>query len=477
MLKTKPLQIFQATLVVFSLIATSAFSETSRPNVLFILSDDLRPELSCYSSKVATPNLDRLAARGVRFANAWVQYPLCNPSRTSMLTGRHPTTTGALTNRNHFRHSYPDMVTLPQFFKNSGYQTLKIGKVFHDSADDSPSWSHGAKKPPTAPTPNSAPAPAAVKPYDPKFHREFSDRIEILEGNGENHGDYKNADQAISKLREYAASKEPFFMTCGFSKPHSPPQAPQKWFDATPLEAISLPLDFKPTADPGPEFPAASLSNNGDLFIGRNADEDSAKKMIQAYHASVKWMDWNAGRVLDALQESGLDKNTIVVFWGDHGYHLGEKGKWSKHNSLFNIGLRVPMILAGPGVANGETSQRVVQSLDLFPTLLELCSLPIPSGLDGRSLVPLLNKPSAEWPHPAYAVTYNGKKLHRAVRDERFLYAEFDAGKAGAMLIDLKNDPHELVNCLEKPEFQEDLSRMKQLLSFLPTEAKVLPEY
>lgn len=455
----------------FLVLAHSVVAGPPRPNVLFIISDDLRPDLSCYGSYVETPNLDRLAGRGVRFANAWVQYPLCNPSRTSMLTGRYPTTTGALTNRNYFRDSYPDMVTLPQLFKNAGYDSIGIGKVFHDTADDLPSWTTRVKKADDATMPDRG-----GKPYS-AIHRAHSDRILVLEGDGETYPDYINADQTVAKLREYATNEKPFFMTCGFVKPHSPPAAPKKWFDSLPISQIPLPVDFKPEADATPEFPAAALPPNGDLFIDRKASESAAKEMIQAYQASVKWMDWNVGRVLKALKDTGLDKTTIVVFWGDHGYHLGEKGKWSKHGSLFNLGLRIPVIMAGPGIQEGATSERVVQSLDIFPTLAELCELKTPDGIEGRSLVPLLKSPSVEWNHPAYAVTYRGGKLHRVVRDERFLYAEFDNGREGAMLIDLKIDPRELVNLVAKEEHRDDLARMKKLLAFLPSESKVLPEY
>jgi arylsulfatase A-like enzyme len=308
-------------------------------------------------------------------------------------------------------------------------------------------------------------------------HRIHSDRILVLEGDGETYQDYIITGQTVEKLREYAQTKKPFFMTCGFQKPHSPPAAPKKWFDSLPLSTIPLPVDFKPEADATPEFPAAALPHNGDLFIGRKASEAQARQMIQAYQASVKWVDWNVGRVLDALRETGLDTNTIVVFWGDHGYHLGEKGKWSKHGSLFNIGLRVPMIMAGPGISKGGTSERVVQSLDILPTLAELCALNSPEGIEGRSLVPLLRSPSTAWNHPAYAVTYIGGKLRRAVRDARFLYAEFDNGREGTMLIDLKNDARELTNCVNKVEYREELFRMKKLLTFLPSESKVLPAY
>jgi iduronate 2-sulfatase len=454
-----------------TLLACVGSASPTRPNVLFIMSDDLRPDLSCYGSSVETPNLDRLAGRGVRFERSWVQYPLCNPSRTSMLTGRYPTTTGALTNRIHFRHSYPDMVTLPQLFKNAGYDAVGIGKVFHDSADDLSSWTNRLKRAPDPTLPDSG-----GKPYS-SIHRLHSDRIIVLEGDGETYPDYTTADQTIAALREHAQTGRPFFITCGFQKPHSPPAAPKKWFDALPLSSITLPVDFKPEAEATPGFPAAALPQNGDLFIGRKASEAQAREMIQAYQASVKWVDWNAGRVLDTLRELGLEKNTIVVFWGDHGYHLGEKGKWSKHGSLFDLGLRVPFIMAGPGIAAAGVSPRVVQALDIFPTLAELCSLTPPAGIEGRSLVPLLQSPAAAWPHPAYAVTYRGGKLHRAVRDERFLYAEFDNGREGAMLIDLLNDPRELNNRIDQPKYGEELSRMRKLLSFLPAEAKVLPEY
>jgi iduronate 2-sulfatase len=462
---------FLAVVGFLSWIATLAFAGLARPNVLFIIADDLRPDLSCYGSYVKTPNLDKLASVGVRFANAWAQYPLCNPSRTSMLTGRYPTTTGALTNRNHFRDSYPDLITLPQLFKNAGYDAVGIGKVFHDSADDLPSWTTRMKKADDPSMPDRA-----GKPYS-TIHRVHSDRIIVLEGDGEADPDFISADQTVAKLREFAKSEKPFFMSCGFVKPHSPPAAPQKWFDSLPLSTIPLPADFKPEADATPEFPAMALPPNGDLFIDRKATEITAKEMIQAYQASVKWMDWNIGRVLNALRETGLDKNTIVVFWGDHGYHLGEKGKWSKHGSLFNLGLRVPVIIAGPGIPKGATSDKVVQSLDLFPTLAELCALKAPDGIEGRSLVPLLESPTADWDHPAYAVTYRGGKLHRAVRNDRFLYAEFDNGREGAMLIDLKNDPRELNNLVANAAYLEDLVRMKKLLAFLPSESKVLPEY
>jgi hypothetical protein len=209
----------QAMIGLFLFLAAVAIAGPTGPNVLFIISDDLRPDLSCYGSYVETPNLDRLAGRGVRFANTWAQYPLCNPSRTSMLTGRHPTTTGALMNRNYFRDSYPDMVTLPQLFRIAGYDSLRIGKVFHDSADDPISWTYGAKRAVGAPIPTPT--------YTMDMHRTNSDRIIILEGDGEKHPDYKVAADVISKLREYATNQRPFFMTCGFSKPHSPPTAPK----------------------------------------------------------------------------------------------------------------------------------------------------------------------------------------------------------------------------------------------------------
>jgi arylsulfatase A-like enzyme len=277
----------------------------------------------------------------------------------------------------------------------------------------------------------------------------YSDRIVVLDGNGEGHGDYRTADRTIENLRRY--KDQPFFIACGFVKPHSPPTAPQKFFDLYDVDKIQLPPDFAPRPTVPPGFPDAAIrKRNADLFIGRDASEAEAKQVIRAYLAAISWVDWNIGRVLAELDRLGLRDNTIVVFVADHGYQLGEKGKWSKAGSLFEMGTRVPLILSAPGAAgNGRSSPRIVESLDIYPTLVELCGLPVSPAIQGQSLAPLLKAPVADRDKPAYTVwSEDGKTLHGvAVRTEKWRYAEFGKdGVNGAMLFDPQADPQELKN-------------------------------
>ena len=408
----------------------AAEAPRGRMNVLLLIADDMRADLGSYGSSIArTPNLDQLAKSGTRFHNAYCQFPLCNPSRSSMLTGRYPTATGVLGNRTWFRDQHPEMISLPGHFKAHGYTTIAQGKIFHGGIDDTSSWSIGGKKRVLAGVdPDDRPSPPAPEPNDPKSpglsKDQRSDRWVMLDGMGESHGDFKVTDRTITALR--APHDQPFFLACGLVKPHSPPEAPKVFFEKWDLPGIPLPVDFAPRPTVPAGFPAGCIrSRNADLFIGRDATPDLAREMIRAYHASAAWMDWNMGRILDALDESGLRDSTIVVFWGDHGYQLGEKGKWSKAGSLWEEGTRVPLIIRDPRRPAGQSSLRVVEMVDLFPTLTELCGLPTPAGLDGKSLSPLLENPAAPWDKPAYSVwSEDGKTLSGvAVRDERWRYA------------------------------------------------------
>ena len=426
-----------------------------KPNVLFIFVDDLRPELGCYGNQIIkTPNIDRLAARGIRFDRAYCQYPLCNPSRTTLLTGRHPTTTGVKDNLTWFRAQHPDFISLPQHFKQNGYAALRTGKIFHGGIDDTEAWTEGGE-------PRNFTG-AQRRPGGQVASQ--SDRAVMLEGDGESHADYKTAIRAIESLEKF--KDKPFFLAVGFTKPHSPPTAPKKFFEMYDPAKINLPPDFaaRPAAPAG--FPEISIPpRNSDLFVQRDATPEQAREMIRAYYASTTFTDANVGRVIEALDRLKLRDNTIIVFWGDHGYHLGEKGKWSKHNSLYEVGARVPLIVIAPGTKNdGRTSSRSVQSLDLYPTLVELCRLPMPAGLEGHSLVPLLRNPSAKWDHPAFTVTRFQNKLGRSVRTEGWRYAEWDEGRAGAMLFDHRKDPHEMKNLATDPAYAKTVKEMKELL-------------
>ena len=445
-------------------------------NVLLIISDDMRTELGCYASTLAkTPNLDRLATTGVKFERAYCQFPLCNPSRASMLTGRRPATTGVLGNRTWFGDEHPDFVSLPKYFKSNGYTSIRVGKIFHGGIDDTEAWSIDGQTRTLAGVPKAQPAgPVKPKVADPDEVVEIpaevrdnkSDRWVVLNGNGEEHGDSKAADRAINYLRKH--KDEPFFLGCGFVKPHSPPEAPQSFYDLWDVSRIPLPIDFasRPTVPEG--FPAGSIRpRNADLFIGRDASPDEARQMIRAYLASSSFMDWNVGRVLAELDALGLREKTIVVFWGDHGYQLGEKGKWSKAGSLWEQGTRTPFFICDPREQSaGKSCGRVVEMIDLYPTLVELCGLEQPKGLEGRSLVPLLKNPALEWDHPAYTIwSEDGKHFTGVmVRNEKWRYAEFFGSGAGAMLLDPAKDPSELTNLATSPEHTDVVAKLSSLV-------------
>lgn len=423
-----------------ALTLTSAGSaQTRKLNVLFLMSDDMRPDLGCYGHPIVqSPNLDALAKVGVRFDRAYCQYPLCNPSRTSLLTGRYPTTTGVMDNTLFFRDMHKDIVSLPQHFQANGYATLRSGKIYHGGIDDTEAWTEGGEE-----------RRLAAKKVNPEDRKMQSDRIITLPGDGEKHNDWRIAEGAIGLLRKY--KDKPFFLACGFQKPHSPPTAPKRYFDLYDVGKIPLPVDFAATPTVPEGFPKACLTPNGDLFIGREATKEQAREMTRAYWASISFVDANVGRVLAELDRLKLRENTIVLFWGDHGYHLGEKGKWSKHGSLFEVGTRVPLLVSAPGAkGNGKVVAAPVQALDLYPTLCELCGLKLPAGLEGNSVAGLLAEPGAKWGHGAVSVFRRGKVLGVAVRSERYRYVEYDGGKAGVMLFDHEKDPQESRNLAEE---------------------------
>jgi iduronate 2-sulfatase len=442
-------------------------------NVLFLISDDLRTDMGIYGHPLAkTPNLDSLAAQGVWFEHAYCQYPLCNPSRSSLLTGKRPTTSGLYGNREWFNASFPDWISLPKYFKQNGYTTIRSGKVFHGGIDDTEAWDIGGEPrqygtlihadPPAAVDSQSywrgyTNSPPSIEPYTATVR---SDQWAALTGEEARQlGDTKVADRAIQYLEDYKQAQQPFFLACGFSKPHTPFIAPQEFFDLYDLDSIALPPDFSSLPGIPVGFPAGSIRRrNADFFVNRTASPQEAKEYIRAYLACISYMDWNVGRVLQKLEESGLKENTIVVFWSDHGYQLGEKGKWSKAGSLWEQGTRVPFIIHDPRAkGNGQSSPRVVELLDIYPTLVDLCGLPSYEGLEGASLKPLLDQPDHTWERPAYTVwNENGQGVTGiTIRTEKWRYAEFFGHGAGKSLTDVVHDPHQLINLANDQKYAD----------------------
>ena len=470
------------------LAATSPATHTrKRPlNVLFFMSDDMRPELACYGSRfnAHTPNIDKLASQGVRFDRNYCQFPLCNPSRSSMFTGRPPHTTKVLGNSAGVTQLHPDWVTLPHLFRNNGYTTLRAGKLFHAGLDDHAAWTdfdgdvesmHPTALEHKLDIPRARIAkPDGVLPLLPQddTRAAHSDQLLVIDTkDGQSSGDDLVAERTIANVRACAASKDkPFFIGCGFSKPHSPPEAPQRFYDLYDPAKLTLSPDFAawPTVPPG--FPKAAIRmRNADLFINRGASESEAKEVIRAYLASISWVDYNLGRVLHELDALGLRDNTLIVFIADHGYQLGEKGKWSKAGSLFENGTRVPLIIHMPGAAgNGRSCTRIVQSLNIYRTVAELAGLEVPPEIEGHSMVPLLHNPRATWEHPAFSIwSEDGKTVHgTTVRTEQYRYAEYGTAAAnGAMMFDVHADPMELTNIADNPTHAATREQLSKLIA------------
>jgi len=436
-----------------------------RMNVLFIASDDLNNHIGAYGhSLVKTPNLDRLARRGRIFNNAYTQFPLCSPSRSSLMTGRRPDVTRVYDLTTHFRAALPDAVTLPQMFRRNGYVAARVGKIYHygvpggigtSGLDDPPSWDKFVN-----PRGRDKDEEGLLRNLTPQRGLGSSLSYLAAEGTDEEQTDGIVATETIRLLEDHR--DKPFFIAAGFYRPHCPYIAPKKYFDLYPVDKIVLPNE---PPDHLKSVPDAAITTKP-LYWGTS--EQQRREVIQAYYASITFMDAQVGRVLDALERLKLADNTIVVFWSDHGYLLTEHGQWMKQ-SLFEESARVPMIIASPNAkAKGRVTARPVELLDIYPTLADLCGLPAPAGLEGRSLRPLLDNPLAKWDKAAYTQVERGPQgqrfMGRSVRTERWRYTEWDEGKQGVELYDHANDPREYRNLAGEPKFAATVAEMKQRL-------------
>jgi len=445
-----------------------------QPNVLFIICDDLNCDLGCYGHpQVQSPNIDRLAQRGVRFANAHCQYPLCGPSRASFMAGLYPDQTLVHRNAVYIREHTPNVLTLSQMFRNNGYMATRIGKIFHygvprhigtSGHDDPYSWDYTIN-----PRGRDKDEEHLIFSLIPG---QFGGTMSWLaaEGTDEEQTDGIAATEAVELLGKYADKDIPFFLAVGLYRPHTPYVAPKKYFEMYPRESIRVPKVPEGYLETLPKPAVQSITrkkqnNNLPIKISRQA--------IQAYYASITFADAQVGRILEALEETGLSENTIVLFTSDHGYHMGEHGHYQK-TTLFENATHVPLIIAGPGtIARGATAETFAEMVDFYPTLAELTGLTPPEYLSGVSLAPALTDPQSRPRDSAFTQFASGY----SVRTDRYRYTHWgEEGRDGAELYDRQSDPQELVNLANKPEYAKTLAELSKLLKQRIQEANRKPK-
>ena len=457
----------------------------AKPNVLFIAVDDLRPELGCYGNPVLTPNIDQIASKGLVLDRAYCQQAVCSPTRSSLLTGTRPDTTKVWDLNTHFRKALPDVVTLPQLFKNNGYVTQGMGKIYHHGFDDAPSWSiptafptakHGAERAPADP---DTPLNAKTRRGPPFGSPDIPDNAMH---------DGALADMAVSALGKLHQQGQPFFLAVGFIKPHLPFIAPKKYWDLYDPATIALaPNPFRPKgAPPYAVNGVGEVGSYGGVPAGPHLPDDYARKLKHGYYAAVSYMDAQVGRVLAELDRLKLRDNTIIVLWGDHGWKLGEHDAWAKHSNVEND-TRVPLIISAPGMpAAGQHSSALVEFVDVFPTLAELADLPLPSYLEGRSFKPLLADPKQPWKAAAFSQYPRkvGKQnlMGYSMRTDRYRLTRWvvkgDLAEVKAVeLYDHQKDPQENTNIADDPANQELVKQLTQqwLAGWQAAQAKPAP--
>jgi len=492
-------------MVIFSLLSIllTAASAADKPgyNVLFIAVDDLRPHAGCYGIPIIkTPNIDALAKTGTLFNRAYCQQAVCSPSRTSLMTGRRPDTTKVYDLQTHFRLHIPDVITIPQYFKQHGYHTQALGKIYHGlTFDDPDSWSVKSWFPKAGmyAKPENI---ALLKQHNKRLKAEGTIRKNTITQRDPKTGvvlklkksgkralgpswedpdvpdnklsDGKTADKAIVVLRDI--KDKPFFLAVGFLKPHLPFVAPKKYFDMYPPEIIPLADNPYPPKD----VPELALTSSGELRTYSDipkkgpVGDKKALELVRAYYAATSYIDAQIGRVVGELDRLGLRGKTVIVLWGDHGWQLGEHGLWCKHTN-FEIATRVPMIFSAPGQKNrGAKTDALSEFVDIYPTLCELCGLEIPEGVEGTSLAPVMNDPNRSWKKAAFSQyprrpAKNQYVMGYSMKTDRYRYTEWaqkDKEPIGLELYDHKNDPDENINIAHRPQNKELVAKLSKML-------------
>lgn len=433
----------------------------AKPNILFIISDDLNCDLGAYGhALVQSPNIDALAKRGLKFERAYCQSPLCNPSRASLMTGLRPDTTGVMDLKINFRQNLPDVVTLPQLFKNNGYFSARVGKIYHygvpseigtSGMDDAASWNQVSN-------PIGRDKDDEDTIYNATPPRKLGSALAWREdaGTGDEQTDGKVASEAIRLLEEN--QNKPFFLAVGFFRPHCPYVAPKTYFDLYDFERIQLPPAVPGDLD---GVPLQNLYSHGPAWQIGDADK---RRAIRAYYASVSLMDAQVGRVLDALERLKLRDNTIIVFTSDHGYLLGQHGQWMKQ-MLWEEANRVPLIVATPSQKTaGQSTRALAELVDVYPTLADLCGLKAPANLAGKSLRPVLEDPTAKVKVAAFSQIENGGVLGRSVRTDRFGFNLWNNKERSMELYDHQSDAGEHRNLAALPQYAATVEELRGLL-------------
>ncbi len=458
--------------------AASADEITPRKNVLMIAVDDLRPELACYgATHIHSPNIDRLAAQGMRFNRAYCQVAVCGASRASLMSGCRPETTNCWDYKTLLRSRMPDVLTIPQHFTASGYETTFLGKIYHSGRDDAESWSVQADD--WAPKDPAKGKGWVHTPAEKLVAHESIPNLKMgpsTENGGDvaddAYADGHNADRAVTLIDRFAEQEKPFFLAVGFLKPHLPFNAPGKYWDLYDRDSIRVPsrqdvIDSVPYA----RSTWGELKNYPD--IPRRVDyldEAKSKELIHGYYAAVSYTDAQVGKLLDALETNGLRENTIVVLWGDHGWYVGDFGDWCKHTN-YEVATHVPLIISDLDMEGGRASDSLAEFVDVFPTLCELTGIEVPPHCQGKSLTPVLDDPSAEIKAAAFSQYYRtkpgvGRVLGTSVRTDRFRYTEWRDDSTGNLedieLIDFQTDPGATRNVAAEPKYAEFLPALRE---------------
>lgn len=425
-----------------------------KKNVLFVVVDDLNTTLGCYEHPlVKTPNIDQLAADGIKFNNAYCNYAVCGPSRSSFLTGLTPQSINILNNSKPLLNELGDRITLPYLFKLNGYDTYSVGKVFHKNDPghlDEKAWNEVYKF-------HETPTGAKGETRDMSQGKLSWCYWRSAEGADEDQEDGQSAKKAVEIIKQKHDNS--FFIALGLAKPHDPFIAPQKYFDMYSLEHCNPPVLPEAWVQPG----KYSLPGEGKLF--KQFTEQDKREFLRSYYACTSFMDAQLGKVIKALEESGQLENTLIVFFGDHGYHLGEHDWWNKV-TVYEQGTRAPFIVSGKDIKEkGASTNAMIEFIDIYPTLAELCNLDyVPDYLEGKSFVSVLKNPESEFRSEVRAIVGRGKMLGKTVKTRKWRYTEWDDAQNGIELYDQQNDPMEYNNLADDENYKLTRNKMKKLL-------------